>query len=179
MVGMQPGMRPKASAALGEGHLWEQCGCQLSFCWSPGWFSWSGWCMSPPPLILYVPYRSWLLLLISTELSGNIVYLRQLSSKDKQEESAKCIRKKQAGAHFSGYQHCLFSLIQTLPPSSHQPPSPRFCRNTAQRTQACVSRDCSLNAGLFPAGVGEEVIRRTSNSYKQNPFTGDSKRKIK
>lgn len=132
-----------------------------------------------PLLLSYsmCPYRSWLLLLISTELSGNIVYLRQLSSKDKQEESAKCIRKKQAGAHFSGYQHCLFSLIQTLPPSSHQPPSPRFCRNTAQRTQACVSRDCSLNAGLFPAGVGEEVIRRTSNSYKQNPFTGDSKRK--
>lgn len=114
-------MRRKASAAHGEDvHLWEQHGCRLSFCWSPGWSGWSGWCI-PPSLSHTLLEWSCMLLLISTEPSRYIVYLRQLSSKDKQEESAKCIRKKQAGAHFSGYQHCLFSLIQTLPlhPTNH------------------------------------------------------------
>lgn len=117
---------------------------------------WLARCMSPPSLIPPVcPSQSCKLLLISTELSRNIVYLRQLSSKGKQEESAKRIRKTAAEACFLGTS---IVYLQLLRPSPFTPPAvPELLQETAQRTRP-VGRCCSLNGGLFPSSVGEEGI---------------------
>lgn len=91
-----------------------------------------------------------MLLLASTELSRNNVYLRQPSSKYKQKESAKCIRKNLAGAHFSGAQHGLFRLTQTphfIPRASPELLQEHSTKNTGLCEPALLSLsmpDCFL-----------------------------------